>query len=83
MFFDTESETVLATGRKEPVMWVYGNPASGERLASRVEEWIALGKPGFTDYKIELAAPNARARKQSQWINRRRHATLKISLIAG
>ena len=80
MFFDTESETVLATGRKEPVMWVYGNSASGERLASRVEEWVALGKPGFTDYRVELAAPNARVRRKNQWIDRRQHAALKISL---
>ena len=81
VFLDAESESALAAGGPEPVVWVYGDPASGERFVSRMEEWIALGKPGFSDYRVELVAPDARVRKQGQWIDRRQHATLKISLI--
>jgi protein-L-isoaspartate(D-aspartate) O-methyltransferase len=78
--FDPQSRSICVALSEEPAVEVYGDLGGAERLAITQQEWIALGRPKITDYKVELVDPARAAEEHGVWIDRRPHATLKFSL---
>jgi hypothetical protein len=75
---DRESGVILAASRENPSMQVHGEHSAAGRVALGQQEWIALGRPGITDYKVDLLDPGADI--GDGWGDRRSHATLRFSL---
>ena len=78
--FDRELHSICVADPERPEIKVYGDRRAGERLARAQQEWIALGRPKITDYKVELIDRAPATPEPSTWIDRRPHATLRFSL---
>jgi len=77
--FNYETESIFVTSR-EALIQVYGDVAAAERLVLGLKEWIALGRPRFTDYSVEIVDVDFSSSRANEWIDKRPYTTLKLSL---
>ena len=69
--------------KPEKRMDVYGDHQRVDNFIKGMEEWVALGKPRYSDYRIELINPaEADTVAFHSYIDKRPNATLKFSLEA-
>ena len=67
--------------KAEKRMSVFGSPQLVDPFIKRLEEWIDLGEPKYTDYHIELINPTESDDVTSHsYIDKRPNATLRFSL---
>jgi len=65
---------------RKAALGVYGDESLAKRVAAGQKRWIALGRPKITDHKVELADPTPATDEPDTWLDKRPHATLKLSL---
>ena len=75
-----ESMSVFSPDRDWPVLRVYGNSDLGNLVSDCQQEWIQLGRPRITDFRIELVGRDAACYDTRFWLDKRRHACLKFTL---
>jgi len=79
LLYCPEWDALLSPARKEPTIEVYGDPGLGEAVAAGLNAWIELGKPKFTDYRVEVIDA-ATEKPAGGWIVRRPNVALGVSL---
>ena len=77
---ERESRMILIVSSEDPSMQVHGESSAAGRVALGQQEWIALGRPRITDYKVDLRDPGVDI--GDGWADKRPHATLRFSLAA-
>jgi protein-L-isoaspartate(D-aspartate) O-methyltransferase len=79
LLYCPEWGAILSPARKEPMIEVYGDLSIGKALAGAAREWIELGSPKFTDYRVELVDADSEGVAKG-WVVRRPNVVLRFSL---
>jgi protein-L-isoaspartate(D-aspartate) O-methyltransferase len=79
LLYCPEWNALLSPARKEATVEVYGNADLGEAVAAGLKAWIELGKPKFTEYRVELLTDGS-ADMGEGWFIRRPNVALRLFL---
>ncbi|MCX6377502.1 MAG: hypothetical protein NTU88_15950 [Armatimonadetes bacterium] len=79
-YLHSESMSVFFPDKESPVLQVCGDSDLGTTVSGYHEEWIRLGRPRITDYRVELVDRDAICGDSRSWLDTRRHACLRFSL---
>jgi len=79
LLYCPEWDALLSPARKEPTIEIHGDPGIGEAVVAGSREWIELGRPKLTDYRVEVMDPGSNDVAEG-WVVRRPNVVLRFSL---
>jgi len=72
-------DALLSPARKEATVEIHGDPGLGEAVAAGLRAWVELGRPRFTDYRVEVLDGSSED-AVGGWVVRRPNVALRCSL---
>ena len=79
-FLHRESMSIFSPDNNSPVLKMYGDSDLGKLVSDCQREWISLGRPPITDFRVELLDGDAACNDPQSWLDKRQHACLKFTL---
>ena len=80
MVRDQTADVLLVREQTSDYATVHADKTHDSLLLSLIEEWEWRGRPAITDYRVEVAEPEASQPGKNEWIDRRSNVALRLSL---
>ncbi len=78
---DHSAEIVMARESSSEYATLHADKGQDSMLLKMIDSWHWHGRPGITDYRVEAVASAAPRAGEKEWIDRRGHISLRLSLL--